>query len=248
MVPFFEIPSQAVPAAIMKGDRPRRPTHPSLTDSLWELTQSCWDDTAENRPEVEDVAEELKEMSVYPSFTDKPSHSYSRNIRNFISLSQGLPQEPRTVAYDPSSITDAGKQIVSALSPGPNVTDHKRVASVSNRPDQSSQDPGQVTGGPMLPLRFPAIFSTTIQPAAPGIDQQKKHGIWCRLKSMCFIFHATLHANGTTQQSVSGTPIEPIWIVYKRPGPRGNSKNEPLPQERSLQMYYKRRNKGFCGG
>lgn len=68
-VPFPNLSSHAVPAAIMNGTRPNRPTHPNLTNSLWKLTQKCWKDTPEDRPEIAGAIKELKEMSVCFLFT-----------------------------------------------------------------------------------------------------------------------------------------------------------------------------------
>lgn len=50
----------------MNGERPFRPAHASLTDPLWKLTQKCWKDVVKDRPEIEGVIRELKEMSVRP--------------------------------------------------------------------------------------------------------------------------------------------------------------------------------------
>ena len=49
-VPFGNKSAQTVISAIVRGDRPSRPTHPGLTDKLWVLTQHCWDQDANQRP------------------------------------------------------------------------------------------------------------------------------------------------------------------------------------------------------
>ena len=64
-VPFHEVAYLAVTAAILNGKRPSRPNHPSFHDALWNLTQKCWNDSAKNRPEMNNVTEELKGMLVF---------------------------------------------------------------------------------------------------------------------------------------------------------------------------------------
>ena len=63
-VPFHDVSAPAVPAGIMDGKRPKRPDHPKLTDALWGLTERCWAERAQDRPEMKEVVEALKEMSV----------------------------------------------------------------------------------------------------------------------------------------------------------------------------------------
>ena len=45
--------------AIMRGDRPSRPTHPDFTDELWVLMQRCWDQDPRSRPDVSEVLQNL---------------------------------------------------------------------------------------------------------------------------------------------------------------------------------------------
>ena len=40
---------------IISGKRPPRPIHPSLTDDLWEITERCWDQDPQRRPEISEV-------------------------------------------------------------------------------------------------------------------------------------------------------------------------------------------------
>ena len=44
--------------------RPPRPTHPTFTDSLWELMRRCWDDNPQLRPEASEVLQILLTLSV----------------------------------------------------------------------------------------------------------------------------------------------------------------------------------------
>lgn len=54
-VPFSDRNSQAAIMAIIRGQRPPRPTHPSLTDRLWELINQCWDQDRHKRPRILEV-------------------------------------------------------------------------------------------------------------------------------------------------------------------------------------------------
>ena len=58
-VPFAGSIPAAVILAIMRGERPPRPTHPILTDELWTLTQDCWAQELHLRPEVSTVVKVL---------------------------------------------------------------------------------------------------------------------------------------------------------------------------------------------
>ena len=48
--------------AMVQGERPPRPVHPAFTDSLWELTQRCWDPDPDPRPEVSEVLQLLNPL------------------------------------------------------------------------------------------------------------------------------------------------------------------------------------------
>ena len=54
-VPFDETSLGAAVIAIMKGDRPPRPTNPACSDKLWAMVQRCWDQKPHLRPEVSEV-------------------------------------------------------------------------------------------------------------------------------------------------------------------------------------------------
>lgn len=55
MVPFSDRNSPAAMTAIIRGNRPPRPTHSSFTDRLWELMNQCWDQDRHNRPRMLEV-------------------------------------------------------------------------------------------------------------------------------------------------------------------------------------------------
>ena len=49
--------------AVLKGDRPSRPGHPSCTDGLWALIQRCWDEDPHLRPEILEVSQIFSSVS-----------------------------------------------------------------------------------------------------------------------------------------------------------------------------------------
>ena len=63
-IPFNDDLSHTAMSAIVDGKRPPRPTHPTLTDWLWALTQQCWDQEASRRPRVSEVLQVLHSLSV----------------------------------------------------------------------------------------------------------------------------------------------------------------------------------------
>jgi hypothetical protein len=48
--PFDDKPPHEARLAVMRGGRPLRPTHPTLTDGVWSLIKSCWDVDPNLRP------------------------------------------------------------------------------------------------------------------------------------------------------------------------------------------------------
>ena len=51
-IPFGDKSPRAVMLAIVGGERPPRPTHPTLTEALWTTMRQCWDQEAHRRPQV----------------------------------------------------------------------------------------------------------------------------------------------------------------------------------------------------
>ncbi|KAF9641912.1 kinase-like protein, partial [Thelephora ganbajun] len=51
-VPFNNLAITTVVTSIVLGKRPKRPSHPSLTDYLWALTQHCWKQKPQDRPQM----------------------------------------------------------------------------------------------------------------------------------------------------------------------------------------------------
>jgi len=58
-VPFDNSPLLTAMMAIMKGDRPQRPTNTACSDELWAIMQRCWDQEPRRRPEVLEVSQVL---------------------------------------------------------------------------------------------------------------------------------------------------------------------------------------------
>jgi len=57
--PFDSSPPSAATVAIMRGDRPPRPTHPACSYKLWSFMQRCWAPDPNIRPEVSEVFQVL---------------------------------------------------------------------------------------------------------------------------------------------------------------------------------------------
>ena len=47
---------------IESGKRPSRPNHSDFTGSLWVLTRRCWSHEPQDRPNIKEVIEVLKEL------------------------------------------------------------------------------------------------------------------------------------------------------------------------------------------
>ena len=67
-VPFSGGSTFVAMLAITEGRHPPRPTHPTLTDSLWTFMRRCWDQDPHLRPEVSEAVQVLLTPSVFHSF------------------------------------------------------------------------------------------------------------------------------------------------------------------------------------
>ena len=65
--PFAEAAMEVALLRIMSGGRPRRPNRSDFTQSLWALTQRCWSQKPEDRPDIREVIELLKDPSASDS-------------------------------------------------------------------------------------------------------------------------------------------------------------------------------------
>jgi serine/threonine protein kinase len=65
--PFHHVIAFTPVLAIMEGDRPRKPLYPEslgFSDALWELTQSCWSESASTRPTARQLFDYLSPASL----------------------------------------------------------------------------------------------------------------------------------------------------------------------------------------
>jgi len=53
--PFYGIPPNTVAVGVLSGNRPARPTHPSLTNNLWKMIERCWNQNLKKRPRISEV-------------------------------------------------------------------------------------------------------------------------------------------------------------------------------------------------
>ena len=72
-----------------RGERPERPTHVGLTDSLWELVEQCWRGDPGKRPEMSAVVGILRNWSVFLSSRWSRAH-----LGIFISRGEKVPIAP----------------------------------------------------------------------------------------------------------------------------------------------------------
>ena len=54
-VPFADRSALLAMLALTRGERPPRPTHPALTEDLWESMQQSWNDDPCLRPKISEV-------------------------------------------------------------------------------------------------------------------------------------------------------------------------------------------------
>lgn len=64
MVPFHDMTPAAAAVGVSLGKRPERPSHPSFTDNLWDLTEHCWSQKPQHRPEISRVIPRLRATSL----------------------------------------------------------------------------------------------------------------------------------------------------------------------------------------
>lgn len=60
-VPFPHIHLLGAIYPLATGDRPPRPSHPELSDKLWEMIERCWDNDPLSRPPIKTVVDILEE-------------------------------------------------------------------------------------------------------------------------------------------------------------------------------------------
>ena len=75
-VPFGSCLLMTSVTYIIQGKRPPRPANPILTDGLWALMQSCWDQQPKSRPRMSGVLEAV------PSFISKQLERLRESIKS----------------------------------------------------------------------------------------------------------------------------------------------------------------------
>ena len=65
--PFSGHLSTEVIVLVLRGKRPRKPTHPTFTEDLWSLMQCCWDHDRNSRPTASEVLGTLEVVTRRPS-------------------------------------------------------------------------------------------------------------------------------------------------------------------------------------
>ena len=61
---FADSPPTTVAVEVLSGRQPERPNHPGLTDDLWGLTQSCWEQESLLRPGILEMVDRLRHISI----------------------------------------------------------------------------------------------------------------------------------------------------------------------------------------
>lgn len=74
MIPFNSLPSVTSMVKIIQGERPPRPFDPTLTDDMWELMRTCWDQEPQSRPGMGKVLQDLASglLRSLHQFTESP--------------------------------------------------------------------------------------------------------------------------------------------------------------------------------
>ena len=80
MVPFDRHRPVEAMMVIMRGDRPPRPSHLTLTDELWELVQQCWNQDPRKRPPMPKVLQALRSRDPFEQL-DIPSPHQRTAVR-----------------------------------------------------------------------------------------------------------------------------------------------------------------------
>lgn len=58
--PFPNFSSTGAAVTVLSGERPMRPARPDLTNDLWEITERCWHQDPQCRPEISEVVHCLR--------------------------------------------------------------------------------------------------------------------------------------------------------------------------------------------
>ena len=75
--PFSDSLGAAATVRITQGERPPRPTHPTLTEDLWILMQRCWNHDPKLRPNASEVLQAVT-LSLCRRFVNWTLPTYER--------------------------------------------------------------------------------------------------------------------------------------------------------------------------
>ncbi|KAF9643100.1 kinase-like protein, partial [Thelephora ganbajun] len=114
-VPFSDLTTAtAAITSIVFGRRPERPSHPSLTDDLWALTQHCWKEKPQDRPQMDQVIKRLADQAPQTSLTrliERPRYENSEVIQ------PGIPRGTKLIKKFRSAKTILEGLLASARKP-----------------------------------------------------------------------------------------------------------------------------------
>lgn len=71
-IPFSLSPNFAVPAKVLRGERPERPQGVWFTDDVWRILEDCWKPDPSHRPSVDYVFQILETSRFCPPGVDDP--------------------------------------------------------------------------------------------------------------------------------------------------------------------------------
>jgi len=90
-VPFHEFRNEVVIFKVMAGVRPERPTNAAMTDEIWEMVHSCWNEDPTKRPKISEVLDCLQ-RTAHPD-----------EYRTTTVFARALVPEPTVIEKKPSS-------------------------------------------------------------------------------------------------------------------------------------------------
>jgi len=116
-VPFYNsIVPAAVVVDVLSGNRPNRPTDPSLNDDLWDLAKQCWEHDPRRRPEISEVVQRLRTLSAHAEMVDSTLGSTRQEEMasgefSFIHSSTAILSELEGSHYQPSLLAAASRKL-----------------------------------------------------------------------------------------------------------------------------------------
>jgi hypothetical protein len=111
-VPFNSDKSVPAMVAIMNGERPPRPSHPTLTNGLWELMQKCWAQDVRERPQMTKVLTDLDTFHLQkpPRAPTQLGDSYGPDYNDAPPQPEPPSQSPPVISSTPSPTLNVRQQ------------------------------------------------------------------------------------------------------------------------------------------